>query len=221
MAGDRNECGMVDAPVSTEEIRRYYDRASRFYFIVAAVEKKARQRGLALAAIKPGDKVLEVAVGIGRTFLEILKLVEVGNTVYGVDISEVMLRKTSELAASRGCGNFELTAADARELPFDEGTFDVVYSSYTLDLIPTGEIPVVLGEFRRVLKRGGRLVLVDMSKRGASPVLYERLYRLMPRRLGGCRPVLMGPFLEEAGFTEIQRRVQGRVLPTEIVTCRK
>lgn len=220
MAAQEARHGMVEAPVETDKIRNVYNLFSRIYFLAAPLEKKARMRGLELAQIKPTDRILEVATGLGNTFLEMLKRVDPANTVYGVDLSPVMLGKTRKRAVKNGYSNFDLREGDARHLPFADNTFDVVYNSYMLDLVPLADMPVVLGEFHRVLKADGRLVLVNLSKRDASPIFYEKIYRWMPYLLGGCRPVLMESWVKQVGFSDVQREFVN-MPPSEIVTAVK
>lgn len=199
--------GMIEAPVETCKIRKTYSWMSKIYFIGAFFEKKARMRAIELARIKPTDKVLEVAVGIGYSLVEILKRVDRTNTVHGVDLTPAMLEKARKLAAKHGYTNFDLREADARRLPFPDETFDVLFNSYMLDLIPIGDLPVILKEFHRVLKKGGRLVLLNLSKKDERPIFYEKVYRRIPYLLGGCRPVLMESFVGEVGFNEVKRKV--------------
>lgn len=213
--------GVIEAPVQVDGIRKTYGRMSKIYFLSGPLETRMRMRGIDLAAIQPHDKVLEVAVGIGQSFVEILKRVDRGNTVCGVDLTLEMLEKTRRRALKGGYRNFELKEADARHLPFPDGAFDVLYNSYMLDLIPLADFPRILGEFRRVLRDGGRLVLVNLSKKDASPVFYEKLYRLAPYLLGGCRPVLMAPFVREAAFRDVMRESPRNLMVTEIVTAVK
>ena len=183
--------------------------------------------GLEQAAIRPQDRVLEVAVGPGATLLEIVKMVDGANVVHGVDLSPKMLEKARRLVNAAGYTNLDLREADARSLPFDDDMFDVLYNSYMLDLIPLNEMPVVLSEFRRVLKPGGRLVLVNMSKENErSRTWYERLYTLLPARwvpylMGGCRPVLMEGLVREAGLGEVRRQFLKGIIPSEIIGARK
>lgn len=199
--------GIIEAPVEVSRIERIYDRFSGIYFIFAPLEEKARMRGIALAEIKQTDNVLEVAVGIGLSFLEILKRVSRENTVHGIDLSRAMLEKTRKRAIKHGYAHFDLRHADARNVPFPDGTFDVLYNSYMLDLIPLQDLSRVLREFHRVLKPGGRIVLVNLSKREREPIFYERVYKLKPYFWGGCRPVLMESLLKETGFSGVQRDV--------------
>lgn len=213
--------GVVEAPVEVGKIRMVYNVMSRIYCLATPLEQKARMRGIELAQIKPTDRILEVATGLGQTFLTILKRVEPANTVYGIDLSPAMLKKTRRRALGNRYTNFDLREADARHLPLPDETFDVLYSSYMLDLIPLADLPLVLKEFHRVLREGGRLVLVNFSKRVASPVFYEKLYRWMPYLWGGCRPVVMEPFVKDAGFSDVKREFLSLPLPSEIVTAVK
>jgi demethylmenaquinone methyltransferase/2-methoxy-6-polyprenyl-1,4-benzoquinol methylase len=183
--------------------------------------------GLERVAIQPKDKVLEVAVGPGHTFLKILKKVEPTNTVCGADLSPKMLEQTRRRMASAGFANIDLREADARQLPFPDEAFDVLYNSYMLDLIPLDEMPVVLSEFHRVLKPKGRLVLVNLSKKNADKRSWlERLYQWLPKSwvpylIGGCRPVLMEQPVKDAGFVDVNREFIRHVIPSEIVTAVK
>ncbi len=137
-----------------------------------------------------------------------------------------MLRLTRERLGAERVANAKLAEADARRLPFRSESFDVVYNGYMLDLIPFDEMTLVLTEFGRVLRPGGRLVLLNMSKDGDAPTLRERIYDLLPAALalyllGGCRPVMMEGRVRETGFERISRTfVPGR-FPSEIVLARK
>jgi demethylmenaquinone methyltransferase/2-methoxy-6-polyprenyl-1,4-benzoquinol methylase len=91
-----------------------------------------------------------------------------------------------------------------------------------LDLIDTPEIPHVLAEFKRVLKPGGRLLVVSMSKGDrwySNMKLYEWFYSQCPLLLGGCRPVLTKSFIETLGFENVNRELVllGHMIPSEIV----
>jgi hypothetical protein len=84
-----------------------------------------------------------------------------------------------------------------------------------------------LGEFLRVLKPGGRLALVNLSKRVAGRrTLYERFYEALPRRwvpyvAGGCRPVVMAGAVERTGFRDLRYRFVSGLLPAEVLIARK
>lgn len=219
---------MLEAKSSTEQVRRVYDLWSRFYGPLAELfERRPKMMALERAAIQPQDRVLEVAVGPGKMLLEILKRVDRTNAVHGVDLSPKMIVQARRLVTAAGHNNFDLREADARQLPFADDTFDAVYNSYMLDLIPLADLPIVLREFRRVLKPGGRLVLVNLSKANSGHrSLWEIAYKMLPSSLetyifGGCRPVLMKELVEQAGFGEVRREFVRQLLATEIVTAKK
>ncbi len=100
--------GVIDAPVETQRIRQAYNFISHIYFLATPLEKKARMRGIELAAIQPGDRVLEVAVGLGQSFAEILKRAGPSSIVHGVDLSPAMLEKARKRVSGKGYTNFDL-----------------------------------------------------------------------------------------------------------------
>jgi demethylmenaquinone methyltransferase/2-methoxy-6-polyprenyl-1,4-benzoquinol methylase len=219
---------MIEAHAPPDAVRRAYDLFSYFYgAIIAPFERKARLLGVERAGIGPRDKVLEVAVGPGATLVEILGRVDRDNLVYGVDLSPRMLSVARRRVARAGYGNVELRVADARSLPFADGTFDVLYNSYMLDLVPLAEMASFLREFRRVLRPGGRLVLVNLSKRNPRLRSWaERLYTRLPPSwvpylMGSCRPVLMSGAVAQAGFAVGEREFVPGLLPAEVVAATK
>ena len=219
---------MIEAKAPTALARRVYDAWSRFYgWLIEPLERRPRELGLEKAAIRPHNKVLEVAVGTGSALLVILRKVDRSETVYGVDLSPRMLARARRRVRRAGFVNISLQEADARALPFRADTFDLLYSSYMLDLVQLDQMPVMLGEFRRVLKPGGRLVLVSMSKEtGEQVTLWERVYQRLPVRwaaylAGGCRPVLLEEMVKGAGFAGVEREFIRGALSSEIVTAAK
>src|SRR5438876_3220885 len=219
---------MIEAVGTAERIRRAYDLWSTIYAKVASpLERGPRLRALELAGVQPQDTVLEVAVGTGAIFLEILKRVDKRKTVYGIDLSSKMLHKTRQLIHDEGYDNVGLYQADARQLPFRPEAFDVIYSSYLLDLLELRDMPKVLHEFRSVLRPGGRLVLVNLSKEDADKISWmERFYLWLPAAwvpylLGSCRPVFMQTLVKAQGFIEVRREFMRHLTHSEIVTARK
>ena len=65
---------------------------------------------------------------------------------------------------------------NARELPYPDESFDVLYNGYMFDLIPLDGFAPILKEMARVLKPGGSLVLINMSKLDERKTLFERIY---------------------------------------------
>ena len=101
-------------------------------------------------------RVLDVATGAGHTALTFAPVV---SRVVATDITQPMLEKTAELAAAGGFENVETQFADAEELPFDDGTFDLVTCRLALHHFP--DRPTAAKEFFRVTKPGGMLGFTD------------------------------------------------------------
>ena len=213
----------LDARVSQAEIGQVYDRLSRFYDVWGKLtESRARDRAVDLAAIKDGETILEVAVGTGLAFCEIVKKNPHGRNV-GIDISPGMLEKAKRRLKTLPQANYSLALGDAFNLREPTESVDVLVNNYMFDLIPHRDMDKILLEFRRVLKKDGRLVLVDMT-RGitAAAKLYELIYRIRPTALGGCRGVELSDSLNRLGFTvEIREYHQQMLFPSEVILARK
>ena len=213
----------ADARISQADIKMIYDRMSKFYNLWARVaESKARQRALELAEIKDGRSVLEVAVGTGLAFEEMVKRNAHGRNA-GMDISEGMLSKAKQRLAKYGKANYELKLGSAFDLPYPPENFDLLLNNYMFDLIPFEAMGRILQEFWRVLRPGGALVLANMAvPRSWRDGFYEGVYRLAPRLMGGCRGVQMVARLVSHGFhIETQEYIRQFGFPSEVLSARK
>jgi demethylmenaquinone methyltransferase/2-methoxy-6-polyprenyl-1,4-benzoquinol methylase len=214
---------IIDAPIPSKKVRWLYDFLSPFYEFVTRYERVVKDKGFSIAEIKPGFTVLDVASGTGQTLLESSKIVGQDGIVCGIDLSPKMLAITRNRVHDAALtSRVHLKLGDARQLPYREEVFDVVFNSYLLDLIDTPDIPHILTEFKRVLKPGGRLIIVSLSKGDrwtTNMALYEWIYRRCPILLGGCRPIFTKPFIEELGFQNVNRELilAGHVISSEIV----
>lgn len=210
---------MTDAQVEKSRIPDIYRRIAPSYDLWAwLTESKARDRCLELAAIQNGEAVLEVAVGTGLAFEKILKSNPSGRNE-GIDLTEAMLIRADRRAAKSGMQNYSLRIGDAYDLDFPDDSFDVLINNYMFDLLPRQDFLTVLKEFKRVLRHGGRMAMVNMTKgeRWYNGI-WERIYRFNPALLGGCRGVLILPQLVECGFTGTRREyVSQLTFPSEIV----
>ena len=93
-----------------------------------------------------------------------------------------------------------LCQGDAAKLPFVAGCFDAVFMCFTLELFEALEIPEVLIECRRVLRRAGRACIVALSKRtGWMVSLYEMAHAKLPD-IVDCRPIHVQQVIRSAGF---------------------
>ncbi|MGQ9647358.1 MAG: class I SAM-dependent methyltransferase [Thermodesulfobacteriota bacterium] len=214
---------ILEARIRPEQLVRKYDRIASIYDIFGfLMESKARQKALDFAAIQDGETILEVALGTGLNFVEILRRNPSG-WVEGIDISAKMLEKARKRISRTGCGNYRLYLCDCHHLPFEDKTFDVLMNQYLFDILPVDDFFPILFEFKRVLKDGGRIVLVNMTK-GESPLnqIYEGIYKLKPPLLAGCRGVFVAPFLEALNFKKIKREFVSQLgFPSEVVYALK
>lgn len=190
----------LPAGVPQTEVPHVYARVAPIYDVWAALtESRARRRALDLAQIRDGERILEIAVGTGGTFSEVLTRNPHGDNV-GLDLTPQMLARAKEKAARTGVPH-TLTQGDALALALPDAHFDLVLNAYMFDLLPEADFGRALSEMRRVLRPGGRLVLTNMARgRRAWHRLYETVYRARPALLGGCRGVTLRPHLEAAGF---------------------
>ena len=210
---------ILEARYTHEEIVRKYNWIAPIYDLFGILmESKARQRAIDMAAIKNGEKILEVAFGTGLNFVEILKRNPQG-WVDGIDVSMKMLERARKRISKTGQKNYTLYLGDGRHLPFEDGAFDILMTQYLLDILPVEDFIPILLEFSRVLKDGGRIVLANMTKgRRWLNKIYEEIYKLKPPLLAGCRGVMAQPFLEEIGFKEFQREFVSQLgFPSEVV----
>ncbi|WP_149538297.1 class I SAM-dependent methyltransferase [Siccirubricoccus phaeus] len=183
-----------------------------------------RRRALRRAGLQPGQAVLDVAVGTGLVAREAVRLLGSARGVVGLDLSEGMLRQTGRaLPVKLICGRAEaLPVADAR--------FDFLSMGYALRHVAS--LPATFAEYRRVLRPGGRLLLLEIARpRGRLAYAAVRFYlgRVIPAvsaLLGGGRqarllmqyywdtidacvaPATILDALRQSGFEEVRCEVQ-------------
>jgi demethylmenaquinone methyltransferase/2-methoxy-6-polyprenyl-1,4-benzoquinol methylase len=213
--------GVLRVFQSKEETRRFYNKIARVYDLLAEhSEQPMREIGLTMLAAQPGEIVLEIGFGTGHCLVELARAVGPAGKVLGIDLSENMLAESQKLLRDEHLSErAELQCADAEQLPYEGNTVDGIFASFTLELFDTPDLPNVLEEWQRVLKPGGRLVVVAVSKEGKSSVAlqaFEWTHRHFPN-LVDCRPIYVRRALEAAGFRIVESRVEQMWVPVEIV----
>lgn len=177
-----------------DAIARRYDLANSV--LSAGLHRRWKREAVALAGLRPGERVLDAGTGTG----DLAQLAaERGAVVAAVDVSLEMLAVAgakygasarTETApevqiALAAAGRMALAAGDLEALPFRSGAFQVVLTGFTLRH-PTA-LDQALREFRRVLAPGGRLVILEFAHPPSPLVraLYTLYSRLMIPALGG------------------------------------
>ena len=207
---------------SKKEAREAYDKISRFYDCTEGIfERRSINRALEYLDIKKGEAVLEIGFGTGNALIKIAEKVGVSGSVFGIDISPGMIEVTNrKIKDKKFVDRVKITCGDAIKLPYSVDKFDCVFLSFTLELFDTPEISVILKEIRRVLKPGGRLGIVSLSKaRGRSTFLrlYEWAHKKFPKYID-CRPIFVTDSAKSAGF-DISHKQKAKIFfaPLEIV----
>ncbi|MGO4573201.1 class I SAM-dependent methyltransferase [Microvirga sp. 2TAF3] len=155
---------MTDGP-TTALMRKAYSRWAPIYDVVYDKLTEPAARAAVNAAVACGPRVLEAGVGTGLSLGYYPRQAE----VYGVDLSEDMLRRAQAKVEQRGLSHVKsLRVMDVTHLDFPDEMFDAVTAQFIITLVPEPE--TALSEFARVLKPGGEIVLANHWGQPSGPV---------------------------------------------------
>ena len=201
-----------------EQTRAYYDKISGVYDTLAeASEGKLRDEALSMMGDMAGLVALEIGAGTGHGAKALREAVGERGRVIACDLSPKMLGQTR--ATCGGDRRVDLLCCDGFHLPLADGATDALFMSFTLELFDTPEIPGVLAECARVLRKGARAGFVGMSKEGGPEFMvqaYEWVHRHFPNYVD-CRPIHLSRALEEAGFHILRKEIRHIWVPVELV----
>lgn len=170
----------MDARLQRRVQRYGWDRAAGDYEDAWSRQlEPAQALSLEIAALQPGERVLDVACGTGLVSLPAARAVSPSGTVVGTDISAVMVEMASTRAGAAGLGNARFERADAEALGLEDGSFDVVFCALGLMYVPD---PIrAMEEMFRVLRPGGRVIVAVWGARvncgwaGIFPIVDDRV----------------------------------------------
>jgi len=159
----------------------------------------------AIAALKPGEMVVDLGSGGGfDCFLAARQVGETGHVI-GVDMTTEMVRKARANAQKGGFTNVEFRLGEIEHLPVADRSVDVILSNCVINLSP--DKAAVFQEAFRVLKPGGRLAVADVVATAALPDDIRNDLALRAGCVGGAAAMdEVETFLREAGFREIRIR---------------
>lgn len=179
-------------PPAAPEVRDYYAVNqtvyawfARYYDAVTRPLRRLRREVVALAGAPPGARVLDLATGTGA---QALAFADSAAEVIGVDINEAMLAVARR---KRRPAHVSFVQADATNLPFPAGRFDVTCVSFALHEMPPSVRDRVVREMSRVTRHGGTIVVVD--------------YALPANRLGSALAIRLVRLYERDHYAEFVR----------------
>lgn len=165
-----------------------------------------RARVIDLLAPTHGEKILDVGAGPGLLALDLARLVGESGQVVGLDLSPAMAAAATERLA--GAPQAEVKIGDAAALSFPDGAFDAAVSTQVYEYV--FDMPKALRELRRVLRPGGRVLILDTDWRSlvwhaSDPARMDRILACWDGHLADPHlPAKLGPLLRAAGF-EVRR----------------
>ncbi|MBV0900330.1 methyltransferase domain-containing protein [Haloarcula salina] len=172
-------------------LSKVYDQINPFIW-----DERMRDEAIAMLDLSPDDRVLDVGCGTGFATEGLLEHVE---TVYGLDQSAHQLSKAYRKFGKRGDVRFHL--GDAERLPFKDDSFDVVWSSGSIEYWPN---PVdALAECRRLTKPGGRVLIVGPDYPNSS--IFQKMADAIMLFYDEAEADRM---FTEAGFEDFEHHIQ-------------
>ena len=214
--------GIASGSLPPDGVRTMFDRIAPVYDVMNRVTTMGLDGGwrrlAAESVVRPGDRVLDACCGTGDLALAAERA---GGVVTGVDFSESMLARARRKSKS---GSVTWIRGDVTALPFEPASFDAATVGFGIRNVPEPEAG--LAELARVLRPGGRLACLDLTRPGGLLAPFYRLWfdgliplvgRLIPggeaytylpasvRRFPS--PQDLAGVMERAGFAEIRWRL--------------
>ena len=191
-----------------ETIAPRYDRFNRL--ASCALDQGWRRRAVALGDLTPSMRVLDVCAGTGDLALCCGRRLGAEGLVIGLDFTEAMLHGAKAKSVAEGV-RVSWLSGDAQALPFSDRSFDRVFIGFSTRNLT--DLRQGITEFLRVLKPGGRLVILETG-RPANPIIragYLVFLGTVVRAIGWIVTGRVWP------FTYLARSVKGFLMPKDFV----
>jgi demethylmenaquinone methyltransferase / 2-methoxy-6-polyprenyl-1,4-benzoquinol methylase len=215
-----------DSEEFSSEVRGMFDRISGVYDLMnsamtAGLHHQWRQRAVDRAQVGPGDDALDICCGTGDLALELRRRIGPDGRVVGSDFSEPMLDLARAKSGEQGLP-VEFGWADALNLPYGDDGFDAVTVGFGARNL--ADLDKGLGEMARVLRPGGRVVILEITRPTREPLSsfyslwFDRLVPLLGQAAGDAdaysylpesvrtfpQPRELADKMDAAGFTDIR-----------------
>ena len=210
----QNGCGCADNSCCAPGVVTLDDLSSAQWNTLYSAEDKASAptaaleislgcgNPLAMAALRPGEVVLDIGSGGGIDAFLAARRVGPGGHVYGVDMTPAMLEKARQTAQQAGIANVEFRQGYAEELPLPDHSVDVVISNCVINL--TEDKGRAFNEACRVLRPGGRLEINDVVFEGPVPPEAWQNSGAWSECISGALPQSeLASLLAQAGFGQV------------------
>ena len=161
-----------DSEEFATQVRGMFDRIAGVYDVMnsamtAGLHHQWRQRAVDRAEVEPGADALDVCCGTGDLALELRRRIGPDGRVVGCDFSEAMLELARRKSGDQGLP-VEFGWADALDLPYGDASFDAVTIGFGARNL--ADLDRGIAEMRRVLRPGGRLVILEITRPQREPL---------------------------------------------------
>lgn len=210
---------MATMPSHNEKILDQFSRQAVPFSTAAPIrDDKALRLLVTSAGTTASDHVLDVACGPG---LVVCAFAEVAERVTGIDLTPAMIERAATLARDKGLINVELVVGDVLPLPFPDESFSIVVSRFAFHHFPSPK--AVLAEMRRVCRRGGRVVVADLTA-SESPEKAAAFHRMEilrdPSHARALSASELRSLVQSAGLTEVEESGWGMDIEVEALMAR-
>jgi demethylmenaquinone methyltransferase/2-methoxy-6-polyprenyl-1,4-benzoquinol methylase len=218
-----------DSEEFSSDVRGMFDRIAGVYDLMnsamtAGLHHQWRERAVERADVGPGSDALDICCGTGDLALELRRRIGPDGRVVGSDFSEPMLELARQKSGEQGLA-VEFGWADALDLPYGDASFDAVTVGFGARNL--GDLDKGLAEMARVLRPGGRVVILEITRPHREPLAsfyslwFDRLvpvlgsvagdsdaYSYLPESVRSFpEPRDLAAKMDAAGFSEIRWRL--------------